>query len=352
MNALNGLRAQIPEFRKHLPSVIRREEAPVDTAELGSAHRGRGQGKHWASRNTLVAGLVAITIVGAGLLAGCSDAVPSTPPPPPEACITEVYQASDLQMEVIPAEIPRVDLRRYTTSETVSDGNGRSHTVTHERPYSDYGVYLGDGVFYDLNGNLALIPQRVEGPLVAADSPLVTVHPTGLLTSDTRVTRSGNQARVEPQAWLIPATVLEKEGCRITIQPEAWGALTQSVERRGNQTTIRQGAFQSPLVMTREDDLIRVNDGPLSGTLTVGLGDDQMLVRPPLSLANTTVNFGDGEITIDRGLLGGTTQIVRHGDQTEIQGPFSHTTLTREPGQLHIERPLFSPTEIHWDAST
>ncbi len=50
----------------------------------------------------------------------------------------------------------RIDLRRETTTQTVSAANGVVSTQTVEVPYHALGVYLFDGVFLDINNNLSI----------------------------------------------------------------------------------------------------------------------------------------------------------------------------------------------------
>lgn len=70
---------------------------------------------------------------------------------PPAADRSRAFSQLDLQIAHELEEL-RIDIRRETDSSTDPDGN----STTEDRDYHPLGFDLGNGLFYDLNGNLAL----------------------------------------------------------------------------------------------------------------------------------------------------------------------------------------------------
>ncbi len=94
-------------------------------------------------------GMLAFTL-GLSAFSSIAGAMPAYAQQPVAATQTTV-QAEQLQIVVVPTGTPRVDLIPRT------DGSGEL------TPYSEVGVYLGNGIFHDAHGNLSYLPTDAQG---------------------------------------------------------------------------------------------------------------------------------------------------------------------------------------------
>lgn len=274
----------------------------------------------WRKTGTRVAAGVALALVGLAL-AGCTQESSTPPPAASVSCTSEHYQATgDFTVEVIPDGSPRVDVIRGTHTETHQDSSGQDVQVTVDNDYSSVGVYLGDGLFYDTNENLVLVPDRVQnGPYVPAEASSLNIDPWGW-RNDTNVTRSGSTWTVDPPGW-GNSTSLSQNGCRITIDPPGIANST-SVTRDGRgRTEIDRPGFANGITMVRTADQVSIDPAGIGNEVSVRLRQDRTEVDPP-GFANTTVvKFSRGSTTIDPEGWANETTITRNGNEVRIKPP-------------------------------
>ena len=93
---------------------------------------------------------------------------------------------------ILPFGYPRIDVMRRT--DTDSEGN--------EFPvdYSQTGIDLGDGIFYDLAGHITISPDRAMGEQ-AGKNDFGGAHLDSPGWNDTRVSRSGENVLVDGPGW-------------------------------------------------------------------------------------------------------------------------------------------------------
>lgn len=120
------------------------------------------------------------------------------------------------QVEFIPRDVGRVEL--------VEAG-----------PSAEFGVHLGDGVFCDLNGNVALVPGRSQGSL--SPSPSYEVLDGDKLTS---VRQSDDQTSVESSD--ASALVVTRPG--LAVVHGDFGRQATTIAQNGNGVVVSSGDSQ------------------------------------------------------------------------------------------------------------
>lgn len=286
---------------------------PVDTADLavsGRAAEAPDTAGH-ARRAVKIASAVGLALAGVGFLAGCAPGPAA--PQAPVSTVSEFYTEADLAVEVLPEGYERVDVVRGTHTEKVGE---EERTVDND--YAPFGVYLGDGLFYDLNGNLVLVPQRAfEGPVAPQDAREVRVDPEGW-SNTTKAVRDGDVVDVQPDGWGNDTRVT-RDGGRVTVDPEGWNNDTV-ITRRGDRTTIDPEGWSNEIELQRGAGELTVDPEGWGNTTRVRLGQDRVEVDPE-GWANETV-------------------ITRHGNQIRIdpEGWANETTITRSGHEVRVRR--------------
>ena len=164
-------------IRSHAPGLQRLNQPPKGefnpSISPKESYEPEDPGRNWGK--IALVGLGAAVAIGG--LTGCSS--PSTPPPVSQCTSTDFTASTsdgEFRVEVVPQDLGTVDLVRNTTTETDSEGD----TETVDVPLSDVGIYLGDGIFFDSNGNLSLIPARAFGVQVTpSDATTIQYQPQG-----------------------------------------------------------------------------------------------------------------------------------------------------------------------------
>lgn len=328
-----------PGSRAALPAVSDSYAGPIpgsSPAEENSSARGH------ASTGARVAAGVALALVGLGL-AGCGQAATPTPPAPAAVtCVSEHYQQTgDFTVEVIPEDVPRVDVVRGTHTETQKDSTGKDVDVTVDNDYASVGVYLGDGLFYDLNENLVMVPDRAQnGPYVPADASSINIDPAGWYNS-TDITRSGSTWTVDPPGW-ANSTSLSQNGCRISIDPPGLGNSTSVTRDAHGHTSIDRPGWANGIEISRSADQVQIDPAGVANTVTMRLQANRTEVDPPGFGNTTVVTFSPGTARIDPEGWANETTISRSGNVIHIKPPgilARETTITLGEHSLQVDRP-------------
>ena len=304
---------------------LRAEAPPEEGPSLGTAAR---------------LGLVALAVAGVAGLAGC-DPAPSTPAPPSvckavpaqagnqaAAALEAQSAAGSMEFQVVPEGLGRVDLLRQTETKTSRDLDGHRTTRQEDVPHSPFGVYLGEGLFHDTNGNLSLVPALAFPDFAPAGSSTVcfdgpwgldyqvspqagAVRLDGPWGADFDVTRQGELTRIDGPAGADHAIV--KSGDTVQVDGP-WGR-DYTLTRTGD--TIRSNwPWNDDYTITRTGETTRV-DGPWSRDFTIRREGNRIIVDGP---------------------WGNDTTLTRDGDRIVVDGPSARDyTLRREGDTLRIE---------------
>ncbi len=311
------------------PAIV--PEAPPDQVALlaapGPAEEALSEKRGWGRTAAFVGlGLAALT------LAGCGPSVPPisdtiTTNLPAAGISVDANHTGDYGVEVLPQGTARIDLHRETRTETDSDGD--SHTENVE--YSPVGVYLGSGVFLDLNGNLSLIPERafaetsrgaaashvdIDGPGifnridVRRDAGGVTVDPSG--PGSYRITHEGNRIRVDGPLWAD--WNISREGDTTRVDLPLWGNF--QVTRTENGARVRGPVFLD-YAITRQGDQLNV-DGPLFNDYTITRQGDALQVSGP---AFHRIDVSQHGTTTRQEGRTYAYNVTRDGNEVKVDGP-------------------------------
>ena len=299
------------------PPGSKRMVAPDQPSDVVSLTTKDSPAEEKSSHNWMrTAAFVGLGLVGIGMLSGCTPGVPPisdtvTTTLPAAGISVDPAHSGQLGVEVLPQGTTRIDLHRETRTEHDSDGHTRQEDVE----YNSVGVYMGSGVFLDLNGNLSLIPERAfeESPRGAA-AQSVSIEGPGLWNT-TRVSRNGNTIVVDPAG------------------PGSW-----AITHNGNNLKV-DGPLWSDWNFTQQGDTTRV-DFPLWGNFQVTRGENGTRVSGPAFLDYQLTRNGN-ELRVD-GPLWNDYTITRTGDSLDVRGPaFTHITVsqhgttTRQAGRTY-----------------
>ncbi len=287
-----------------------------------------------------VAAGLALGLVGLGLM-GCAQPLAAAPPPA-ITCVSQHYQATgDFSVEVIPEGITRVDVVRGTHTVTEKGLDGKDVTRTVDNDYHPVGVYLGDGLFYDLNENLVLVSDRVQnGPYVPAEASSIWIDPTGW-SNTTGISRSGSTWTVDPPGW-GNSTSLGQNGCRILIDPAGWSNSTSLTRDAQGRTVIDRTGWANEIVLSRSADQVQVDPSGIGNTVTVRLAEGRSEVDPPGWGNTTVVTYGSNQSRVDPEGWANETSIVRDGNVIRVRpsGVFTQeTTITLGKGEIRVDPP-------------
>lgn len=287
-----------------------------------------------------VAAGLALGLVGLGLL-GCTAQLGAAPPPA-VTCVSQHYQATgDFTVEVIPEGVHRVDVMRGTHTVTEKDIDGKEVTRTVDNDYHPVGVYLGDGLFYDLNENLVMVSDRIEnGPYVPAEASRINIDPPGWSNS-TDVSRSGSSWTVDPPGW-SNSTSLGQDGCRISIDPAGWNNSTSVTRDAQGRTVIDRTGWANEIVLTRSADQVQVDPSGIGNTVTIRLSEGRTEIDPPGFGNSTVITHGPGQSRVDPEGWANETVITRDGNVVRVRpsGVFAQeTTITLGKGEIRVDPP-------------
>lgn len=283
----------------------------------------------------------AVAVVG---LSGCT--APSNPPPISQ-CTSDQFTASTedgtLKVEVIPSELGTIDLVRQTTTETDTDSDGDTTTTTEDVPLSPIGVYLGDGIFLDSNGNLSLVPARAFGVQVTpSDATSIRVSPDGW-GNDFTIERNGSNVEVDAQGFgkLNAFTVREGENSAYIDVPSIGGLGDVRIDRRGNTTTIDPVGFGSwdQMRIVRNGNTIRVEQPGWRSDIIITKTENSFSVDYPGWGGEAKAHFCKDEITIDHYGSWSDVKLKKDGDKISIdrRGWRADSEITLRPGGAKVD---------------
>lgn len=228
---------------------------------------------------------------------------------------------------------PAADPQAPTSPSPQSGGVTRT---VKQRELSPFGVDVGNGLFYDLSGNLTFNPARVSESFRS-----ITVDPPGLLNSTT-ITRSGSEIRIDPPGAFNSTTINTVDGRTIIDLPGPFNEVI--VRQTGDTTTIspptipgvlnpvtvvQQGdtisydppGFFNRTVLTRDASTTRIAVPGWANDVTISRqGDTTRMAYPGWGNDVTVTQSGD-RTTIDPHGLGNSIIVTRHGDQVRVDPP-------------------------------
>lgn len=302
---------------------------PVDTAaDVSDSQRSIG-----FLKATLVAGLGLASLAG---IAGMVGAQQSAPPPPHpshqsvparagnEAAVALQQQGTDGEMkfQVLPEGLGRVPLIRE--SDKYPD-----YDVSENDVYSPMGVYLGDGVFHDLNGNLVLVPGAAFPDFVPQGATSIKVD--NKWTPGYEITEKGDGLLVDGSM----DQTITRHGDTVDVD----GPLNADfrVTESGDRVRV-DGAFGHDYDMTRQGDTIRVQ-GKGADAYSIKREGDTLHIDGPGD-HDLTVRREGNTITVE-GPKGRETRITRDGDTISVEGSGSNQTLRREGNAVRMDSSFF-----------
>lgn len=193
---------------------------------------------------------------------------------PASSIATPVSRPAAFELEYIPEELGRVELSQAGEP-------------------SDYGVHLGEGLFYDTNGNLTLVPHRVR-----------------------------NQALLSAESFSVETVTDTETVDRGTVTTAAGATF---VERRANLAVVDAPQRPAPTVIAETPGGLRVDNALIEH----GQG-------------YTTLTRADGSKTViasqGNSLLVDQTRIEFQGDRITIEGPDGCTVLEQSGSDLTVRR--------------
>lgn len=213
--------------------------------------------------------------------------------------------------------------------------NGIIRTVK-ERELSPFGVDVGNGLFYDLNGNLTFNPTRVSENFHS-----ITVDPPGLFNSTT-ITRSGSEIRIDPAGPLNSTFIDMADGRTIIDAPGRFNEVT--VRETGGTTTITPPTLPgliNPTTIRQHGDTVRYDPpGLFNRTVITRDGSTTRIAVPGWGNDVTISNHGDTTRMAYPG-WGNDVTITRSGDRTTIDpyGLGNSITITRTGDQVRVDPP-------------
>lgn len=230
----------------------------------------------------------------------------------------------DVRFEVLPTQLPRVDLSRRTAlvplepdgdelDEFLDEGLEDVYVEVPQR-HSPVGLSLGGGLFLDQNGNLSLVPYRMfHGPLVPpeavrveidppgpfnarrAEAPPFSVqhHPDGLTIAGVRITKTSDGLLVDGKQGRVKVTWTD-DGA--TVKPAGWGTWSTTVRRQGEVITLNPpGLFNRVSTTVNQEGTITVRSpynplGDLAAT-TIKRTEEGITIDPPGWFNATEIRF-------------------------------------------------------------
>lgn len=257
--------------------------------------------RHWLAQGALAGLAVTGAVLG---LAGTAQAAPA------EASLSQSVSDSltlpDPSFRVIPHGLTRVDLLRQTKE----DSDGDSENV----PYSAFGIYLGQGLFHDTNGNLVLVPS------LAFDESL------GI----------NDYSRLEARGGLGADFDLTRNGGRIEIDGPLWDNYT--IREDGSKATLRGPTVGGGFDFVRDGNQTRA-DGPLWNDYSIRADGNVVRVQLPGFAGSFEIKPSADRIEVD-GPLWNDTTITRRGDLIQVDGPgFNDYDLRRNGNRIDVDGP-------------
>ncbi|MGE0491561.1 MAG: hypothetical protein AB7S38_20285 [Vulcanimicrobiota bacterium] len=272
---------------------------------------------------------------------------PTTPPASPG--FTRGAQNIKLEVAYAPEDLVKIDLIRQQEVRTVKDPDGKTREEKVAVDRSDYGISLGDGLFYDLNGNLSFVPfLAFYAPIEAAVAGLggsFQVNPPGMFNA-TDVTHHGDRVNINP-SW-FDSTNVTIDGRRAKLDRRG-SRLDVDIRQSENLTIIDpHGAFNE-ITVERQNNRLVVDPGGAGQAFVISRAGNHVDIDPPGALDSTRISVNSNGLTIDRpGFANGTT-ITVEPDRILVDpaGLANDTEIRRDGQSLTIDRPgWFNSTTV------
>lgn len=277
-----------------------------DAGEAGETHSPMSLAKVG-----LAAGLAVASLAGVAGMVGLQQSAPPTPPPTHQSqparagneAATALQQQNpqdSMKFQVLPEGLGRVDLIRENDRHPDAEDGGKD-------VYSPLGVYLGDGIFHDLNNNLVLVPGAA----------FPDYAPVG-----------ANKIKVDNK-WSSGYEVIEK-GDGLLVD----GALDQTITRHGDTVEV-DGPLFADFQVQESQDGVRVH-GPLGANLQMRRQGDTIEVQGRGSHENYTVKREGNTLHID-GPGDHDLTVRREGNRIVVESPKGETRITRDGNRISVE---------------
>lgn len=260
---------------------------------------------------------VAMGLTGLGGLINAAPAYAAQPP-----AQTQTLEQDTLKVVIVPTGTPRVDLILRTHQ-------GPNREVEYE-PYSEVGVYLGNGLFHDSHGNLSYLPTDGYGW-----TPVMTTFQR--MDLDVRAGRDHNASR-------FGSTVhFNESSTNRHIFTQKPGDVIQQLNRKektdfvheGDSTTVTFG--ESSYTVTRMGDQIRITQ-PGKPDVTITEGVTQTLARQGDKLIGRVTVLDEGRMTVES--QRGKSNVMRSagGAVLQVDGRQDFTLIREADGTIHTDK--------------
>jgi hypothetical protein len=242
----------------------------------------------------------------------------------------------------VPEDMVRLDVVRRTETRTSTGPDGTTRTEIVPVPLSEYGVALGNGLFYDLNGNLSLVPLLAfYAPVAGAALAGFSVDPPGPLNT-TRVSRQGDRTTIDPPGP-FDQTVVQTRPDGVDIDSLGLGNTTR-IRQNGNATVIDPDGRFNSIILERVGGEVRVRNDAHPPTVLRTTDRGLELAFPGFGFPKTvTVEHRGNRIEIDPPGLFNTTTITVEPERIEVDRPgfWNGTTITRQGNRVIVDPPGF-----------
>ncbi|MDQ7825342.1 MAG: hypothetical protein RDV48_21255 [Candidatus Eremiobacteraeota bacterium] len=205
---------------------------------------------------------------------------------------------------------------------------------TVKKELSPFGVDLGDGLFYDLNGNLTFNPLRVK-----EEYRTITVDPHGLGNSTT-VTKKGDTITIDPFGPFNSTTVSLRKG-GIVVDPAGLFNST-SIEQHKGITTIHHPGIEGIVLNTtvsQSGGQIRYDPPGGFNSFTVAERGNETRIGIPGMMNDVVISKGGTTTRIEYPGIADDTVITRSGDRTVINpsGLMDSISVVREGSRITVD---------------
>ncbi|MEW6279698.1 MAG: hypothetical protein AB1758_13805 [Candidatus Eremiobacterota bacterium] len=327
---------------------------PADRVEVGQRPvadgEDPGRSLSWGKKATLA---VCLGLSGfGGMLATATSALAAEP-----ALVATADQATPrVSVILVPHGTPRVDVIPRTHIDY------HDHNRVRYEDYAEVGVYLGDGLFHDANGNLSYLPTAAQGwnPVIDSFKKVdMEIH----LGRDKSAERFGNTVHFNESSTyrhvfterngnveqLNSDESFKFEVVRGAIKVTGPSGLGYDVIRENGSIVVAQ-AGREDIVITPGDALTRIAQGKkLLGRVTV-LDEGRMRLEGIHGKSTVMRSAGGAVLDVDGG-LGQDFRLTRDGGviHTEKFGG-DHKTHIDTPEQLAEARQRFQEILDHLEA--
>jgi hypothetical protein len=233
----------------------------------------------------------------------------------------------------------RLEVSRETYTVKKTDGS-QSQVETHRKDFSSLGVDVGNGLFYDLNGNVTFNPMRLH-----EDFTTVTVTPQSFYDTIT-ISRDGDRFNIIPRSSPVQGrTRIKAAEGRLTINYPGTIEPTTIIQEQSRTMVQSPGhmGLLDTVYITEKSDQVRI-DSPGSKESTFikygenDEGDKEAKILLPESSHEINITRRGEITTIKYPESGNDTVITRSDNKTVIRpaGLGESITITREGNIIHV----------------